>query len=306
MTAGANGGVWSGEAPGKLILVGEHAVLDGHRAVAGAVGLRTRVSLRARPGPSGLSDSGGYPRAYMARLSAAVATILPPEGLEVDIQSTLPACRGMGSSAALSVALVRALAAREGRSAPLEECLTRGFLPERVFHGTPSGVDHLVCAHGGLLLVRPTPSGPSWEALDGGALHVVVVDTGGGPDTADMVAAVRARSSSSMAAREALDRVGALAEDAVAQVRTGDRVGLGRTLDAAHAALQVVGASTARLDAACAVLRDAGCLGAKLSGAGGGGVALGLASDAATAGVVRDTVRSLGFPVYALVLGGEG
>ena len=181
--------------------------------------------------------------------------------------------------------------------------MARAFEPERVFHGTPSGVDHVVCAHGGVIAFRRGGSGPTWEPLATSPLHVVVVDTGAGPDTASMVSAVRARAEGSPASREALDRIGALAEDAVAQVRAGDLPALGRTLDAAHAALQVAGASTARLDVACAVLREAGCLGAKLSGAGGGGVAFGLLPDAAAAERVREAVRPLGFPVFSACVG---
>ncbi|MEN9787124.1 MAG: hypothetical protein RLZZ299_2388, partial [Pseudomonadota bacterium] len=202
---------WVGEAPGKLILVGEHAVLRGHRAVAGAVGLRTRVALRERPGPSGLAAGTGV---SAPRLAEAVATLLPPAGVALEVTSALPVGRGMGSSAALAVALVRALAAREGRVATMEACVADGFLPERVFHGTPSGLDHVVCAHGGLLAFRRTPAGPAWEALEGGPLHVVVVDTGEGPATSTMVATVAERAHASWAAREALDRLGALAEDA--------------------------------------------------------------------------------------------
>lgn len=279
---------WSGWAPGKLILCGEHAVVRGWPAIAAAVSLGTRVSLRARPGPSAVEA------ATLAddRLWPALATLVPAEGLGVTITSDLPVGCGMGSSAALAVATVRALAAREGREAGFEEIYARAFQVERVFHGTPSGIDHAVSALGGL--VRYRREGPEITPLPLAApLRLVVADTGAPGNTAAMVAGVRARGCDAE-----LAAIGAL----VAEVerRLPD---VGPLLSANHRLLRAIGVSTPALDRACAVMEAAGAQGAKLAGAGGGGVAIALV-DAAREAAVAAAARAAGYRVFVVTVGG--
>ncbi len=145
MTPARRQAVATGSAPGKVILSGEHAVVYGYPCIATALSLRTTVRLYERPGSTGLADSSGAD----PRLQKALAAVLPPDGLGVEIDSTLPIGRGLGSSAALSVALVRARAAWENRTLDFEATHRQGFVVERLFHGSPSGVDHAVSALGG-------------------------------------------------------------------------------------------------------------------------------------------------------------
>ena len=284
-------GPWVGTAPGKLILSGEHAVVYGHRAVAAAVSLRTTVTLRARPGPSGIDESA----IRDDRMWPALATILPADGVGVSIASTLPVGCGMGSSAALAVATLRALAAREGRVAGFDECFEKGFLVERVLHGNPSGVDHAVSALDRVVLYRR--EGPEIVPLDVPApLHLVVADTGTPGDTAAMVAGVRAR-----APHAELRRIGAVAEMVSARLQRGEDPGPLFTEN--QRLLRRIGVSTAALDAAVAAMEAAGATGAKLAGAGGGGVAIGVVTQQ-TEGAVRGAVEALGFRAFGVTVGG--
>ena len=77
------------------------------------------------------------------RLWTAIRTLVPPEGYRVTIDSSLPLGRGMGSSAALSVALVRAMAQLQGESITFEEECHLAMRMEKVFHGNPSGLTTL-------------------------------------------------------------------------------------------------------------------------------------------------------------------
>ncbi len=278
-------------APGKLILSGEHAVVYGHRAVAAAVSLETTVTLHDRPGPSAIDRSD----LRDARLWPALAPLIPPDGVGVSIASTLPVGCGLGSSAALAVALVRALARRDGREASFEECYERGFVVERAFHGTPSGVDHTVSARGGVLVYRRASS-TSVASFAPVALprplRLVVADTGSPGDTAAMVAAVRAR-----APTAALDAIGALTEQVVRGLERGEAVGA--LLDENHRLLQAIGVSTEALDRVVAAMRAAGAAGAKLAGAGGGGVAFALVDTEHEASVAR-AARACGCRVFAV------
>jgi len=256
-----------GVGSGKVILLGEHAVVYGHRAIAVAVSRGTRVTLTARGGPTALGDSDIRDE----RLARALAVALPDWGYRVDIETDLPVGRGMGSSAALTIALLRARAAAEGRPVDFAWLHREGFAVEAIFHGTPSGLDHAVAALGGAVLYRrdepPLP-------VDMAPLSAVVLDSGTAGDTAVEVARVRA---GRPANEGLLKRLGQLVEHSVGHLH--DAPALGAAMDEAHGVLGELGVSTPGLDELVALARRHGAHGAKLSGAGGGGIVLALVDD---------------------------
>jgi mevalonate kinase len=254
-----------GTGRGKLILCGEHAVVFGHAALAVAVDRGTTVRLIARPGPTSLADG-----AADERLRAALRAVLPPAGWAVEITSDLPIGRGMGSSAALAVALVRAQARLEGAALSVDAVYERAFAVERVFHGNPSGLDQAVSCRGGLLRFRRGPP-PQFEALPLPTWTLVVLDSGVAGDTSAMVAGVAARRPR---VDGALERIGALVGRAGDVLQDVDK--LGPLLTENHRLLQEIGVSTPDLDDLVRLALEAGAAGAKLAGAGGGGVVLAL------------------------------
>ncbi len=251
---------------GKLILCGEHAVVYGYPALAMAVDLRTEVVLRPIDGPRIVpADADG-------RLSEAIELALPKSGVQIEIRSSLPIGRGMGSSAALAVALVRAQADAAGESPPsADEVFTRAMPLERVFHGNPSGLDVAVSARGGVIRYRradPPVIEPIGRPPQG---QIVVLDTGLTGNTADLVAGV---GSKRPGIDPILERIGAIAELAVAALDAPHK--LGAHLTENHELLRKIGVSTPELDDLVALALEAGAHGAKLAGAGGGGVVLAL------------------------------
>ena len=295
-----SGPVARGEAPGKLILCGEHAVVYGHPAVAMAVDLRTRVRLYPGvPGAPPCLRSAAADLAHDPRLARALAAVLPP-GVQVEIDSELPVGRGMGSSAALAVACVRAAAALRGEALDFAQTHARGFEMERVFHGEPSGVDHAVSAMGGACVYRRRPEGPEIRALRGlPALPMVVLDSGVAGDTGALVAGVRSRRPG---IDLALDRIGALSAEVCARLEAG-RGDIGPLLDENHELLRQIGVSTPQLDGLVALARAAGAAGAKLAGAGGGGVVLALCPDPAP---VLAAAAAAGVPAFLAPLAPPG
>jgi len=259
-------------APGKLILMGEHAVVYGHPALAMAVERGMTVSLKDRKGPTALVNA----QINDPRLAQALLTVLPEEGVGVTINSTLPTGRGMGSSAALAVALGRASLAREGLEADPAEINRRAFKVERVFHGTPSGIDHTVSMLGGALRYWRTESGPQFEAVDLPPLPIVVIDSGIAGNTAEMVAQVAAKQP---AAHRDLAEMANLLDGTLPALKKGDWVAVGHAWLENHRLLQAVGVSTPLLDRLVRLAVDAGATGAKLAGAGGGGVVIALAPE---------------------------
>lgn len=254
-------------APGKLIVLGEHAVVYGHRAIAAAVSLRTRVRLEPTEGLTRLGESAIEDE----RLDAALALALPSRGHLVHIETDLPVGRGMGSSAALSIALLRLRAALEGTEPDFAWLHAEGFALERVFHGDPSGIDHAVSASERALVYR---KGEEPRRVSMAPVEVVVLDSGTAGNTAELVAGVASRRP---AVDPALDRLGELVEEALPYL--DDPRALGAAMDEAHARLAEIGVSTPVLDDLVGLARRNGAVGAKLSGAGGGGVVVALCPD---------------------------
>ena len=259
-------------APGKLILMGEHAVVYGHPALAIAIDRGMTVHLHHRPGPSGLDT----PWVDDSRLNEALLAILPPEGVGVHIESTLLVGRGMGSSAALAVALVRAAAKLEGREATQEETNTGAFRVERIFHGNPSGIDHTVSMLGGAVRYRRTPEGPEFKPGNIAPLPLVVIDSGSAGNTAEMVSAVRNRKP---AVDKHLEAMGKLLDKTLPMLTDGKHEEVGRAWCENHRLLQAIGVSTPTLDSIVEMALHHGAWGAKLAGSGGGGVVIALSED---------------------------
>jgi mevalonate kinase len=282
----------SGSAPGKLILFGEHAVVWGWPALAGAVDRRTFVDLV----PGGAGRARIEADLLDARLLEAVARFVPP-GLTIRIRSELPVGRGMGSSAALSVALVRALAAWRQQVPSFEDLAGQSLDVDRIFHGTPSGVDTTVSLCGGLVRFRKGPPVEIRPVVCPAPLPVVVLDSGSPGDTAAMVARVRL-------GRPGVDSVlrslGEAVDPAIACL--GDLEALGACMDEFHLRLGKLGVSTPRLDEIAAFARAHGALGAKLSGAGGGGVLVALTRPGEQEKLV-DEATAAGIGAFAVVIG---
>jgi mevalonate kinase len=274
----------TGTGHGKLLLCGEHAVVYGHPAIAFAVDRRTRVTLSRREGPTVVAS----PHAD-ERLTEAIHQVLSG-GYTVEVDTDLPVGRGMGSSAALAVALVRAEAALAGDTLDADAVYERAMPLERAFHGNPSGVDVAVSARGGCLWFRRGEP-PVREALTPGAWSIAVIDSGTAGDTSELVAQVAARRP---AIDPALEQIGALVTEARHQLH--DPRALGALLTRNHELLRQIGVSTPVLDGLVQLALDAGAYGAKLAGAGGGGVVLALTEGSAHP--IVDRARAAGFTAF--------
>jgi len=267
---------------GKVILVGEHAAVYGHPALAGA--LACGVRLRAQPGDTLTLDVAGWDvhvRAGddhpVAHALVAVAGALGVARATIEGDADVPPAAGLGSSAALAVALARALAAHAGKAidvAAIEEIAAGA---ERCFHGNPSGIDVAVAARGGLGLYR---RGHGLTPVAAAPLPLVIGLSGQPRSTAAMVERVaQARAARTAAVDAELAALGAAAERAAVllgavQVDTAE---LGELFTDAHARLASLGVSAPVLDAMVAAAGGAGATGAKLTGGGGGGAVIALA-----------------------------
>jgi mevalonate kinase len=301
MTAFGTGEERSGRAGGKVILLGEHAVVYGVPALAVGLerGVVARVLAADAPGhelhvagwgvvvrPHDGTDLGN---AFKALLEASGPGIVArPRVVHAHVE--LPPGGGVGCSAAIGVAVARAL----DPSASLESVMARATAWERIFHGNPSGIDVGAAAVGGCLrFVRGEGVRPLVTAR---TLHLAVGATGRASSTKVMVERVAAlRSASPARVGAVFDRVGELVGAAVVALAAGDLEGLGAAMNENHALLAELQVSTPELDELVALARGAGAHGAKLTGAGGGGCAVALASSEAHALEMVREWRRAGF-----------
>src|SRR2546428_49288 len=192
------------------------------------------------------------------------------------IRSELPAGAGLGSSAALAIGVLRALAAATGRWLGPDEELALGRRLGSICHGNPSGLDPAAAAQPGsgcLRFVRGEP--PTIAALRAARPLPLVIALGPPRRTGAAVGGLRARWEADRARHERLfDEVAAVVEAGARAAEAGDLPALGRAFDENQALLGALGVSAPEVEALVAAARGAGALGAKLTGGGAGGAAL--------------------------------
>ncbi|MGD8860031.1 MAG: mevalonate kinase [Myxococcales bacterium] len=267
---------------GKVILFGEHAVVHGRPALAAALSLGAEaeavpaaeaslevspwgVRLRAdEPGPDGKTEM--LRRAYRALLEGYE----PWPRMAVRARLSVPGGAGLGGSAALSVAIVRALDAALGIERSDHAVGELAQRAERVFHGNPSGVDAAMAAHGGVGLFR---KGEGIRPVRlSRPLPLVVGYSGEHGSTKQTVASVgRQLQRDPKKVEQIFDGMEAIVNNGKLAVETGALSDLGQLMVLNQRLLASLLLSTPRLEEMCAAAIDAGALGAKLTGGGGGG-----------------------------------
>lgn len=275
-------------APGKVILFGEHAVVYGEPSLSLALQRRTFVSGQ----PVGDAFTvNGFPLDpnFHAYIERAVKQHWKLGPLRLQTESQIPSGSGIGSSAALSVATNAVLLRlQHPDTVPLSDIAQAAFLTEFETQGRASPNDTTVATAGGGVLLAPERLESSdleflwriqreertWNAhrVKIPDLPLVIGVTGSKGKTSEQVAKVRRFVEKSSFARDVVKDIGRITMAGVEALRKNDLRTLGDLMNKNHEHLHTLGVDTPLLETLVQGARKVrGTLGAKLTGAGGGG-----------------------------------
>jgi hydroxymethylglutaryl-CoA reductase len=298
-------------------LLGEHAVVYGRHAIAVPLPLTTRAVVdHAGQGVELLIPRWGVeyqlakPEDQRRSFERAAGAILDRLGitdrnLRIEVFPDVPRGMGLGGSAAIAVAIIRALDRHFALNLSDERVNELAWLSEEIAHGSPSGIDNTLATYGTPLVYR-RGSPPLVEPLNlGQPLHLVIGMSHAEGPTARTVGRVReARERNPRLYEKIFDDIDSLVLQAVAAVQDHDVVQLGELMNVCQGLLNALQVSTPELERLIGIARSAGALGAKLTGGGGGGAIVALC-DAATTSPVQQAIERQGFRALAFSVGGS-
>ena len=279
--------VGRGQAHGKVILMGEHAVVYGEPAISIPFRpVNANVAVQAADeedvlncgyyhGP--LRKSPHSLKGLTELISVVRQNESMPPFLSVDIASNIPPAYGLGSSAAVAAALVRALYDFYHRPLPRKHLLELMNIQETHAHGTPSGVDaRTAISRCPLWYVRGCR--PLEISLPR-PLFLVVAASNSPGRTLDVIRRVHENSRHFVDYDTPITRLGEMTRQAVEAIDEGNYQELGRLMTQSHQELINLGVSTLHLNSLVKKALGVGALGAKLTGSGGGGSIVAIAAD---------------------------
>jgi hydroxymethylglutaryl-CoA reductase len=301
-------------AAGKVILFGEHAAVYGRHALAlpidnavEAVASRSSSLTTLTITDWGLSLTVDAGKAE--GLDGAVNLIRRELGvgeqqLDIKVRSHLPRGVGLGSSAAIAVAMVRAIARCIDVELDDARVNAIAFECEKLAHGTPSGIDNTLSCFGQPLLFRKNGDTEmeTLELQERPPLVVAISHEAG--LTREVVASVRQRYEANAAHYEQIfDQIDSISRQGAAALQTVDYETLGQLMNICQGLLNAIEVSTPELEQMIGIARSAGAIGAKLTGAGGGGSIVALCPGKETE--VRTALQQAGYRTLEIASGEE-
>lgn len=269
-----------GSAAGKVILLGEHAVVYGKHALA--LPLPDAVVARIAPRDGGLQlvviEGGARTRLEPGHALEGLVELvrgrlgIADDGYSVEVETRIPPGMGLGASAAFAVAIIRAFANLKGLDLDAREVDAIAFECEKLAHGTPSGIDNNLATYAEPVLYskgRDTRTRPIELAI---SPPMVVATSAVRGITRDMVEGVRRRRERLPALYDTIfDEIDEISRAGAVALADSDYETLGALMNVCQGLLNAIEVSTPELEKMVAIARSAGAIGAKLTGAGGGG-----------------------------------
>ncbi|MCS7367132.1 MAG: mevalonate kinase [archaeon YNP-WB-062] len=297
-------------APAKVILFGEHFVVEDKLAIAAAINLRAKVSADFNDSnfisissdinspnpiriPTNMIISGDF-HSYNSSITPLLMILhvfsskhhLLDRGIDISIKSEIPMGAGLGSSAAVFVAFSAAILKLYNVKFNPYDVIELASKGESLAHGKPSGIDTTISAFGGILLYRRS-QGFNQLNVKFNAPIILGITTEH-RSTADMVNKVlKLKYKYPSIFNLIYDANDKIVEEAVNALLYGDINRLGELLNISHGLLSSLGISTLNLERLIYAARNAGAYGAKITGAGGGGAIIAISNESTVSSISK-------------------
>ncbi len=264
----------------KIIMFGEHAVVYGKSGIALPIKkLYTMATVVDEPfsyeTDKELSEEETQKMAKLFKLIFEKLEITT--NISAAIESNIHRKTGLGSSASLSVALVRAFSNYHSKNLSNENINEIAFECEKIFHGNPSGIDNTVITFEKPVLFN----NGKFEFINlRSPIHIIIANTGTKPSTKEIVAEVRQRYEEDIVKYSRIfDEIGKIAQEAKTLLEKHDLKKTGKLMIRNHELLREIGVSSKELDTLVERALHSGAYGAKLAGAGKGGNVIALVDE---------------------------
>ncbi len=307
-----------GSGYGKVILFGEHFVVHGIPGIASAIDLTVDAEVKKNVGngfdvKDERKGASGYAEKKKLQQKESIERMLKMLGIDQE-KNHLDiwlgggiAFSGIGSSAASSVAIARAIAEEFDMILSDKRINEIAYEAEKAYAGTPSGIDNTAATFGGLIWFKKNLGGEkdSIENLNvSKPVEVIICDTGIVADTKEMVVGVAERK------KEYPEKYGKIfkqEEELVVEARKAlenfDLKKVGQLMDMNHKLLQGIEVSCKELDHLVKAARENGAYGAKMTGGGGGGCIVALTPGKKLQEQVARAIEKEGFKVLRTKVG---
>jgi mevalonate kinase len=323
-------------APAKVILFGEHFVVYGSPAILAAINKRISVDARTiihdenkivirsdigvageyhNNGEFNALEGGSKAKAVLDPLYGAIRQVLLMRnkkkkkkniGIEIGISSRVPAGIGLGSSAASCVATVAAVDSLFQKNPSRQKVCELAIESERLIHKRTSGADCYVSTFGGLM--QYYGKSKSFKNIETkGSLSLVVASTGIKHSTSDLVAGVKRFKDTNRILFESLSKQASdICLQACTAIESGKCDKIGELMNENQIILQQIGISHHKVRDIIDICSKAGAIGAKITGAGGGGAVIALAASKQESTKIASHVKAAGYQSFEVEIDYNG
>jgi len=300
----------TGYAFGKIILFGEHFVVYGLPAIVSAINKQAEIVVeRKEKFPHELVDAtkrfSGVPFLTWQICQKPIEAVLKHLNISTPLRITLGGelpvpNSGIGSSAAHLVGLARALSKEFDLNLNDEQINKAAFIGEKEIHGTPSGIDNTAATYGGLFLFQRNSSEKNLiKPIEIEPILIVIAESGIRTNTKQVVQSVKElKEKESEKVGSLFKRYESLVKQAHEALEKNDLVRVGNLMNENHKLLQELTVSCPELDNMTEISRNAGALGAKLTGTGRGGLMVALTPSKDLQEKVASALRIAGYEVF--------
>ena len=300
------------EAPGKIIISGEHFVVHGSNALAAAIDKTVKVYSETSDKNSILSRVDNQVFNIRIKPINPVSVVRNKileylnrkERIKITIESNIPRGSGLGSSSAISVATAASVASLFGEKLDKKTLYNIAFEGEKIIHGNPSGIDVAASVYGGLILFNKNTVPTNIDLLN--KLQIIVSISGKTRQTSRMINHFTSTSNKLPYHFQSLVHSSSvLTHEAVNCLITQDLEKLGAIINFYNSILSSFGLGTTITDRMIETCLEHGAYGAKITGAGGGGSIIAIAP-LTKIKIIIDELNSLGFKTFSIELPKQG